>query len=241
MRENQAGPPGTLYNMVKQHILKHIESREWVANTKVPSEQELVEQLNVSRMTVHRALRELTVAGLLVRVPGVGTFISAETPKAISLELRDIAEEIKAAGGKHSAEVIVLEGKNATGKLVDELEVKENTRTYHSVIVHRDRNIAVQLEERFVLPRYAPDYLDQDFTQSTTFSFLWQNSHPTKMQHFIYAVLPTKRICQLLQIEPTEPCILLTRRTWVGETVATHSRFYYPGSRYRLTDLHDLL
>ncbi|MBZ0261868.1 MAG: UTRA domain-containing protein [Hyphomicrobiales bacterium] len=241
MAGSKAGAPGPLYEMVKQHVLKKVEQREWVSNTKLPSEEELAEELQVSRMTVHRALRELTSGGLLLRVPGVGTFISGETPKSISLELRDISGEITAAGGKHSAQVILLEGKNATGELVKELEIKEGSLTFHSLIVHRDNNIAVQLEERFVLPRYAPEYLEQDYTKATTFSYLWHHSHPTRMQHFVYAVLPTKRICQLLQIDANEPCILLTRRTWVSETVATFSRFYYPGSRYRLTDMHELL
>lgn len=240
MANSTATKPGPLYEMVKQHVLRKVEKREWIGNTKLPSEQELVEELGVSRMTVHRALRELTASGLLLRVPGVGTFISGEAPKAISLELRDISEEIMASGGRHTAEVILLERKSATGELVKELEISESDPTFHSIIVHRDDGVAVQLEERFVVSRYAPDYLDQDYTKSTTFAYLWRNSHPTRIQQFVYAVLPTKRVCQLLSISADEPCILLTRRTWVGETVATFSRFYYPGSRYRLTDMHEI-
>jgi len=233
--------PGPLYDRVKRHVISMIESGKWVPNTRLPSELELVKQFRVSRMTIHRALRELTGFGLLVRIPGVGTFVSDKTPKSISLELRNIAAEIEAHGGRHAAEVVTLEASEAHGEVARELEVKEGTRIYHSVIAHRENGVAVQLEERFVLPRFAPGYLKQDFSGTTTFSYLYSCSQPTQLEHYVYGVLPTKRICQLLQIEASEPCILLTRRTWVGTSLATFSRFYYPGSRYRLRDTHKIL
>lgn len=233
--------PGTLYDKIKRHVISMVESGRWVTNTRLPSELELMEQFHVSRMTIHRALRELTESGLLVRIPGVGTFVSDRTPKSISLELRDIAAEIQARGGRHAAEVVTLEGTEAHAEIARELEIKDGTLVFHSVIIHRENNAPVQLEERFVLPRYAPSYLDQDFSSATTFSYLYSCTQPTQLEHYIYGVLPTKRVCQLLQIESAEPCILLTRRTWVGTALATFSRFYYPGSRYRLRDTHKIL
>jgi GntR family histidine utilization transcriptional repressor len=224
--------------MVKRHVVSKIEKGTWVPNTRLPSELDLVDELGVSRMTVHRALRELSSSGLLIRVPGVGTFVSNKTPQSFSLEIRDIAAEIRARGGHHSAEVVKLAAIKVTAEVARELEVKEGSRIFYSVIVHRADRVAVQVEERHVLPRLAPKYLEQDFTMSTPFSYLWQVSQPTQIEHFVYAVLPTKRITQLMQISASEPCILLTRRTWVGMTIATFSRFYYPGSRYRLKDVH---
>lgn len=58
------------YERVKQHILQRIQNGEWTAGMQLPSEPELVESLGVSRMTVHRALRELSSDGLLSRIQG---------------------------------------------------------------------------------------------------------------------------------------------------------------------------
>ena len=63
--------PAPLYARVKQMIAQQIRSG-WPAHC-VPSESELVEELGFSRMTINRALRELTAEGLLVRMQGVGT------------------------------------------------------------------------------------------------------------------------------------------------------------------------
>lgn len=61
-------PP--LYERVKAMIKTKIHSGAWPANYRVPSESELVTLFGYSRMTINRALRELTAEGLLVRMQG---------------------------------------------------------------------------------------------------------------------------------------------------------------------------
>ena len=68
--------PAPLYARVKQMIVQQIESGTWPPHHRVPSESELVAELGFSRMTINRALRELTAEGLLVRMQGVGTFVA---------------------------------------------------------------------------------------------------------------------------------------------------------------------
>ena len=74
--------PAPLYARVKQAITQKIRSGAWLPNAKLPSESELLAQLGVSRMTINRALRELTIEGLLVRMQGVGTFVAVPKPWA---------------------------------------------------------------------------------------------------------------------------------------------------------------
>ena len=52
--------PAPIYQRVKQAIVSQIREGLWKANQRVPSESELVNELGVSRMTINRALRELT-------------------------------------------------------------------------------------------------------------------------------------------------------------------------------------
>src|SRR5262245_29449395 len=72
--------PVPLYEKVKQFITDGIRAGEWEAGGRLPSEIDLVEKLGVSRMTVHRALRELMATGIVVRLQGVGTFVSRNKP-----------------------------------------------------------------------------------------------------------------------------------------------------------------
>ena len=57
-----------LYRQIQDSILDKIRNGSWPPGEKVPSENTLVEDLGVSRMTINRALRELTQQGYLERV-----------------------------------------------------------------------------------------------------------------------------------------------------------------------------
>ncbi len=92
---------------VKRLVMEGIRNGEY-AGARLPSETHLVERLNVSRMTVHRALRELKAEGVIVRVPGRGTFVSEEKPRTTLLETQDIAEEIRGRGSR-----LVVPGRGA--------------------------------------------------------------------------------------------------------------------------------
>ena len=65
-----------LYEQVKDFIARKIQEGAWRAGDRLPSESELVSQFGISRMTVNRALRELSEQGRIVRVAGVGIFVA---------------------------------------------------------------------------------------------------------------------------------------------------------------------
>ena len=72
--------PGPLYQKIKNFIIEGISNGTYGLNEKLPSEQEFVEQFGVARMTVHRALRELTTEGALIRMPGVAPSCASRSP-----------------------------------------------------------------------------------------------------------------------------------------------------------------
>ena len=103
------------YQAIKDHILARIDSGEWGEGSLIPSENELARQFNVARMTVNRALRELTDAQVLTRTKGAGTYVAPPKYQSTLVEIRSIAEEIRARGHRHSAVVLTLESIKAMG------------------------------------------------------------------------------------------------------------------------------
>jgi len=223
-----------LYQQVKAHILDQIDNGRLGPESRVPSENELVKTLNVSRMTVNRALRELAGEGRLVRVQGVGTFVAPEKPQSALLEIVSIAEEIRRRGGAHSSEVHLLQAEPAPAEVAKNMQLAPGTEIFHAVLVHFDRGIPVQLADRYVNPAAAPHFLDQDFTRANPSEYLLRVVPLTAVEHVIEAVLPDVTTRKLLRIDGKTPCLVLHRTTWSEERVATRSRFFYPGPRYRL-------
>ena len=63
------------YVQIQNYILQKIESGEYTAGDKIPSEIELARQFDVSRLTVNTAVKELANSGIVERVQGKGTFV----------------------------------------------------------------------------------------------------------------------------------------------------------------------
>ncbi|MBL8578396.1 MAG: histidine utilization repressor [Mesorhizobium sp.] len=225
---------GPLYEKVKEYVLTNIGNGAWGRNQKLPSENELVASLGVSRMTVHRALRELTSQGHLLRIQGVGTFVAPPKPQSALIEINDIADEIAERGARHHARVVTLETIVPAPDLAAAFEFSSRSPVGHSIIIHHENGVPVLLEERFVNSQLVPDYEAQDFETTTTFDYLQQSTPLTEVEHVISAVAADTETAELLMIEPGAPCLLLHRRTWSGASVATVNRLVYAGNRYSL-------
>jgi len=224
-----------LYLKVKRHILDNIGSGKWAASSRVPSENDIVKAFGVSRMTANRALRELRDEGVLVRIAGVGSFVADRQAHAHPLEIRSIAEEIRQRGHVHTAEIVTLERVRAVAELAEDFGIPPRSELYCSVIVHFENDRPVQLEDRYVLPRLAPDYLKVDFTKTTPYDYLTKVAPLQEAEHILRAVMPDERTRKLLAMKRDEPCLLMIRRTWAAGHIASVARLYYPGSRYELS------
>jgi len=233
-----ADRPAALYEQVMRHIVDRIQTGELTSGARVPSENALVQSLGVSRMTVHRALRELSSQGLLSRVQGVGTFVAPPHTKAELLEVSDIGDDVVARGHVHGMKLISIEAARASPDMAAMFDLRPGAKIFHSLIVHYEDQVPIQLEERYVRPDFAPSYLEQDFSRSSPGKYLLGISQPSELDHVVFAVLPDKRTQKLLRIEAGEPCLMLTRRTWAGGLPVTRSSFIYPGSRYSLGSRH---
>ncbi len=180
------------YLRIKRQIVSKISSGEWPSGHRAPSEKELSEAFQVSRMTVNRALRELSLEGLLVRVQGLGTFVSRDKAGAALMAVRNIADEISARPDhRHSTRVIVLEKIPADAAIARQLELEAGAPAFHSILLHYDNQLPVQIEDRYVNGRVAPDYLNVDFTRETPHVYLSRVDPLTAGEHIVEAVLPT--------------------------------------------------
>lgn len=228
------GNAAPLYEKVKQYVLEKIDSGEWLVTDRLPGEPELARMLGISRMTINRALRELASEHILERIPGVGTFVAEAKPASAVVEIHNIAEEIRNRGQAYSCEVAFLGSVDPPRPVLAGMNLRQGERLARAIIVHRANGAAVQLEDRFVKPSFAPDFLEQDFGRITTTAYLFSITPPSDAEHVIEAELPDEETQELLEISAHEPCLIVTRRTWVGREITTFSRLSHPGARYRL-------
>ncbi len=222
------------YLRVKRYVLDGIKSGEWMAGDQVPSENELVTLCQVSRMTARRALEELNSEGILTRVRGKGSFVAEEKHQSSLLEIKNIKTEIQNAGHNHKAHLVEMSELPATVELAELFEINPKDPVFHSIILHYEDDQPIQLEERYINPVTAPNYLEQDFKQSTPNEYLTSVAPLTEAEHIIEAIVAEKQVHNLLHLDQDEAVLLMTRITWSFNKAVSYARLYHPGKRYRL-------
>lgn len=223
------------YQAIKAHIMARIDAGEWREGALIPSENELARQFGVARMTVNRAVRELSDAQVLTRIRGAGTYVAPPKYQSTLLEIRSIADEIRQRGHTHRAEVLQLDACPASAALAQEMRLAAGETLFHSRLLHHEEAVPVQLEERWVNPALAADYLAQDFSRQTPNEYLMAVAPLQRVEYRIEARLADAATRTRLGMAAGEPALLLHRRTWSGGAVASLARLWHPGSRYQFT------
>ncbi|MEI7515654.1 MAG: histidine utilization repressor [Betaproteobacteria bacterium] len=223
------------YEQVKAFVKGQITSGALQAGDTVPSEAALQQQFGVSRMTVNRAVKELATEGLVTRQRGSGTVVAQWHRISSMLAVRDIHEEVLERGHAHTSRVLRLETVAADAALAQALDVPIGAPLFHSVMVHLENGVAIQLEDRHVNPAVAPGYLAVDFQTTTPTQYLFACAPLTEARYSIEAALPSAAEAKSLDIGRSAPCLVITRSTVSGAHVASQARLVYPGARYSLS------
>lgn len=223
------------YQQLKDLIIARISSGELGPTDRVPSENELVEAMNVSRMTANRALRELNDEGYVERIAGRGTFVSDFRSQSHLLEVQNIADEIRGRGHSHSSAVLRQSRQHARGEVARALHIAQGTDVFHLLLVHHENNVPVQVEDRHVLASFAPACGEQDFERVTPSAYLTSVAPLQEAEQIVRASMPNRAVRQHLNMEDNEPSLVVIRRTWSKGRPVTFARLHHPGSRYELT------
>ncbi len=68
-----------LYQQIKEYCQSNIQSGNFPVDSRLPSERQLAEKFEVSRMTVTKAFKELEREGWVYARSGKGTFVAPQT------------------------------------------------------------------------------------------------------------------------------------------------------------------
>ena len=224
-----------IFQRIKDYLLGEIAAGRYKEGDVVPSEQALVRQFGVSRMTVNRAVRELTAAQVLVRRQGSGTFVAPQKIQASLVDIRSIADEVRARGHRHASRLHVLEQAGASELLAAQFALDDGAPLFHSVIVHFENDVPMQVEDRWVNPACAPDYLRQDFNVITPSQHLMAAAPLQDASFTIEALAAPPAVAAMLDLSGQHCCLVLRRTTRSLGRIASVATLWHPGHLYQFT------
>ncbi len=224
-----------IFQRIKDYLLGEIAAGRYQEGDVVPSEQALVRQFGVSRMTVNRAVRELTAEQVLVRRQGSGTFVAPQKIQASLVDIRSIADEVRARGHRHASRLHLLEQAAASELLAAQFALDDGAPLFHSVIVHFENDVPMQVEDRWVNPACAPEYLRQDFKAITPSQHLMAAAPLQDASFTIEALAAPQAVAAMLDLAGQHCCLVLRRTTRSLGRIASVATLWHPGHLYQFT------
>ncbi|MBP2356504.1 GntR family transcriptional regulator [Kribbella aluminosa] len=110
------------YEQVADEIARR--AGELQAHDHLPSERDLMQQLDVSRMTVRRAIEQLVRRGLVYQVHGSGTFVADPDVVTKTLRLTSFTEDMQQRGLTPSTTVLGTAVQPATEDVARRLRIE---------------------------------------------------------------------------------------------------------------------
>ena len=145
-----------------------------------------------------------------------------------------IGDEIRSRGHEYSYETLLVQRETAPVMVSNALGLPPGASVFHVICVHRENGLPVQLEDRYVNPAIAPEFLQQDFAAIRPSEYLCNDRAGARRRTCRRCRPADARRSRAAGNRVEEPCLTLMRRTWTSGVAVTFARFVHPGSRYRL-------
>ena len=173
----------------------------------IPSERSLSETLQISRMTVRKAVDILVASKKLYRVNHKGTFIQEQKLYQVFNTLMGFTDEVIAAGGKPSSIILKFNVIEADETIAQKLNILKTSSVYQVIRLRKMDHQPMMIQESY----YPFDiiHLDHQIINNSIYRHIQQTLHlpmESSIQE-IKAVLLSKEDAALLEMEAGSPTI----------------------------------
>jgi GntR family transcriptional regulator len=227
--------PIPLYQQLKMAIEELMDSGHWPPDSQVPSERELCEQFEISRITVRQALSQLVSEGRLVRSHGRGTFVCNAPLKKQLLPLIGFSEEMRSRGKQPGGKVLHFESIAAPAAIARALDLREGDTI---IMVQRLRladHVPMAVETVHLPAALCPGLGQEDLENRSLYETLKRKYQfvPTRASQQWQAVSCPESDAKLLDIPPHSPILRIQRTTYQQEDVPfEYLDSFFRGDKY---------
>jgi DNA-binding GntR family transcriptional regulator len=231
--------PEPLWIQAVNLINREIASGVLKPGMRLPPERELCQQLNISRVTLRKALNKLVEDGVLSASHGRGWYV-AETAAAAGKEfpnsLESFTETAARMGLVAGSRVLRAETRPATLDQAEELSIAPGTPLFHLERVRLLNDVPIALDVTRIPATLAPSLAEADFAVDSLYERLAEAGiEPLRADATIEAREADAVVAENLDLAVGKP-VLVMRQLAVDRT--EHPLFVstitYAGDRYRL-------
>ncbi|ECQ3650507.1 GntR family transcriptional regulator [Salmonella enterica] len=197
-----------IYLQLKQAIRCAIDEKILHHGSILPSERKMSQCLEISRVTVVKALTELLDEGLVIKRQGKGTVISI--PVSYNLASGGFSSQLQHLGNV-SNRWLVRELIPADAAVAKELEIDEGSHVSKIRRVRLVDDFPVSLETMYIPERFLPR---PDLLEGSLYSWWAERGvYPDEQNYSLSVYSPTKEESQLLNLKESVPLMKLVLKS----------------------------
>jgi GntR family transcriptional regulator len=224
-----------LYLQIKDALTAQIRAGDLQAHQRLPSERELSEVFNVSRMTARQALQALVWDGAAYARVGKGTFVAGPKIDQQLQSLSGFSEDVRQRGGWPSSRVVDARILPAGADAAVALELPLDTLVAMLTRVRLSDGIPLAIEAAYLPAALVPDIFSHDFSVKSLYEVLAADYGLvlTRAEQRIEAVLAGPRELELLELASPAAVLNIQRLSRAGDgTPVEWVVSTYRGDRY---------
>ncbi|MDZ7658292.1 GntR family transcriptional regulator [Fodinibius sp.] len=225
-----------LHKQISDWLKQEIESGALTSDEKLPSENELSQKFDVSRVTVRRALQTLENEQLIYRCQGLGSFVTDQrTHRSFSI-LNDFTEELEGSGLEASSKLISFE----------QVDISDQ-KDLLSYLDIENKKIAVQLERVRLgdgepiayditwMPIFYGQLIEGYNLEEATIFKILEDEFDIPIEKGCYRIeasMADESLAEHLKVDPQTPLLLMNRISYtIGEKPVYYQKRYYRNDR----------
>ena len=232
----QSDSPEPLWQQAARAIEREIAARKLAAGGRLPPERELLERLEISRVTLRRALQSLVDSGVLVSSHGRGWYVASEAHQEFPQALESFSETAARLGLAPSSEVLRAEEAAATLDEAELLSVAPGSKLFHLDRIRCLDGVPVAVDTSFFPMMRGLDLSGVDFSTASLFRLLiGAGIDPVRADSTIEAQGADWELARHLKIDVGMPILAMKQLIEDGSgRPVVCSTIRYAGDRYRL-------
>ena len=202
-----------LYHQIYTLIRRDILDGKVPVHSRLPAEQELVQRLGVSRITVKRAFNELAVAGLVRRYRGRGTVVSYDaTVPTVKGGFENFFSGLKRMGLETKVQLLDCEMVTPTPAIAETLALGRGASVQRIVRLRRLADEPFSYLVTYIPEDIAEQYTEDELATASLIELLERAGHrPCEATQTITAVPAQAAVAAVLGVTAGSPLLRIHR------------------------------
>lgn len=226
-----------LYQQLYEILRSKITRREWQPGDMIPPESELVNQYQVSRITVRQVLDMLVQEGLIYRERGRGTFVALPRVDQALMRIVTFTDDMLQRGIEPSTRLVSAGIVPAPADIAAKLQIEPGEELVNIKRLRLGNGDPMSVEDSYLIHRLVPGLLDEDVVRNplrrlleARYGIRWERA-----SQVIRAVNAPADLAKLLAIPMKSAVLYIERISYTQENIpAEFLHLYHRGDRYEL-------